>query len=284
MKAPAIALIGILPVLSSTITGTPLGSYTINFGGTAPTGTIIRLTATFGPRVGGGTPAPIDIPFNISGLTNTQATNNLLGQLSGTDASLNGTNSINITGTGTGRQRAEITKIDGDSNNPLIAVALDGNVPTQTVAPGQKWVAFFGPGIDSPLVTTGGALTFVTPDAGTLSTFLNTGTTPGAAAVAFGSLLQSDGFLGVQVDAAAAEVSFLNSPSGTPIGSITQFSFGGANLDVGLQFPAEIPEPDTLGFVAAGVLSFLALAVRRPRETRGNDPDQTTGLLSMIRL
>jgi hypothetical protein len=230
--------------------------------------TKVNLSIKFGKNAAGVTPPDVNSTQTIDGLNSTQATANMLSQAStGSNATLNGPNSINITNSGgSGRNNAPIAMIDGGSNTAGIVVAFDGNV-TSALLPENKWVAFFEPGIDSPTVTAAGTLTLVVPGTAPVDVSLSTGTTPSSAAIALGNALTADSFPNVSVDPVADRVSFFLSPSGTPIDTITQFSFDGANLGLGLQLPAEVPEPSAFLILSAGVLCVSYLHYRTLRRT-----------------
>jgi hypothetical protein len=262
----AVSVAAFLAANAAPVAGGPTGSYTFNYAGTAPAGTIDRITAkTADGKV-------VDIPLNISGLTKEQATSNLLGQL-GANGTANGTNSINIVG-----GASALKQVDGGTNTKGFEVFLDGTVNTIEIKPGEKFAATFAPGQD-PLqgITSAGSLAIDIAGVGSLSTSLAVGTTPGQAATAFYNLLLSDGFVDVQAPIATADgiaVSFYLSPTnsslgGSAISRINSFEFDGANLHYGLLLPQSVPEPTT--FVMSGMAAVAGLAYwwRRRRSVDG---------------
>jgi hypothetical protein len=124
------------------------------------------------------------------------------------------------------------------------------------VKPGDKWKAFFQPGLDPTQgTTTPGALVIDIPGVGPLSTFLAVGSMAPTASLALDNLLVSNGFPDVELR--TDEVSFLLSPDSVPITEVAAFSFSGTNLHYGLEIPTAIPEPSVLGLFGVGMVGLL---------------------------
>ncbi len=254
-------LLLLLCSLSGALFADPIavGSQTFNWTGAALPGSKIRITAKAPPKAGDNKPQVIDFTIDVSGLTKTQAANNILEQLKdgyGAKASINEGNSINVYEI----NGMPITKIDGGG----YGISLGGTVDTQYVLPGAKWVAYFSPNFDQNQgVTAGGTLVFDVANQTALSAYLPTGTQPSDAAQTFDQMLTGAGYAGVQLN--GTEVSFYTDGSNNPIGSIADFSFDGDNLHLGLGLPATVPEPSSLLLVGSGLTAACGLLRKRLR-------------------
>ncbi len=237
-------------VFSGLLFADPVGSQTLNWNGFAPANTRIRITAAAGNN------QRIDFTIDVSGLTKTQAANNILQQLTdaGARASLNEGNSINVFAI----NNVQVSKVDGGGPG----LFLGGTVTTQSVLPGQRWVASFSPNFDPTQgVTAAGTLSFEVAGEAMLNTPLFVGETMTQVATAFDDTLVGAGYLGVGLD--GTDVSFYTDPYDAPISDVAAFSFDGGNLHLGLQLPAEAPEPSSLLLLGSGLLGIGGLLRKR---------------------
>ncbi len=245
----AVLLLGMF-VFSGLLFADPVGSQTLNWNGFAPANTKIRITATAGKN------QKIDFTIDVSGLSKTQAANNILQLLKddGAKASLNEGNSVNVYDI----NGVKIDKVDGGGPG----LFLGGTVKTQSVLPGQKWVALFSPNFDPTQgVTVAGTLSFDVAGEAMLNTPLFAGETMSQVAYAFDQTLLGAGYQGVGLD--GTEVSFYTDPYDAPISDVAAFSFDGGNLHLGLQLPAEAPEPSSLLLLGSGLLGICKLLRKR---------------------
>ena len=130
-------VLAILPLAALVFLAAPAwaktGSYTISFGGTAPTGTQIRVTA----KADGET---YDETFDIENMTEEQARNLIFEDLEseGWTVTKNGTNGINIKGKG----NKKIKQVDIGDNKAFVDTKGDGNVTIDEALPGDKKFKF----------------------------------------------------------------------------------------------------------------------------------------------
>jgi hypothetical protein len=248
----------------------PIGSYTFSFSGVAPADAMLRITAA------GTAGALIDATFPIGGLDQNKTADKVYQVLraAGALVQLTETNSVSISGIVVADVSQNLIGVDGGSSSKGLGPEFDGKVLSEEVAPGAKWVANFAP-LLSPeqAAATEGATAAFTPSGdppgltstyGTITFFIPAGTTPSMAAFILYEALLSAGYPDVSLSGSSG-VSFLQAPNGEPIDTISQFSFSGAGLELGLEFPATVPEPNSgvLLSVAIGLMAALRLLYKQ---------------------